>query len=137
MVNSPHLLKTGIALSPEGKLYIADGANIRQVDERGVITTLVGHQRHRSNWRPLPCEGDLPAAEVQLNWPTELAVSPLDGALHFVDDGVVLKLTGGGEGDGSPMRVSIVAGRPLHCPPLSASGELFHRHFSGNSLARS
>ena len=72
-----------------------------------MISTVVGHQRHRSTWRPLPCEGATPADEVQLNWPTELAVSPLDGALHFVDDNVVLKLTDDG-------RVSVVAGRPLH-----------------------
>lgn len=41
----------------------------------------------------------------------ELAISPLDNSLHFIDDNVVLKLTGDG-------RVSIVAGRPLHCPPV-------------------
>ncbi len=104
----------GIALAADGSLFIADGANIRQVDSDGIITTVVGHQRHRSTWRPLPCEGATPASEVQLNWPTELAVSPLDGTLHFVDDGVVLKMTGDG-------RVSVVAGRPLHCPPSSSA----------------
>ena len=42
---------------------------------------------------------------------SELAISPLDNSLHFIDDNVVLKLTSDG-------RVSIVAGRPLHCPPV-------------------
>ena len=80
------------------------------VDEFGLIRTLIGHQHHRATWRPLPCSGSLPAAEVQLNWPTDLAVSPLDGALHFIDDSMVLKLTKDG-------RVQIVLGRPLHCHP--------------------
>ena len=54
----------------------------------------------------MPCadSGAIPLArDVQLNWPTELAVSPLDNALHFIDDNVVLKMTNDG-------RVSIVAG---------------------------
>ena len=58
----------------------------------------------------MPCEGASAASEVQLNWPSELAISPLDGTLHFIDDNVVLKLT-------SDMRLTVVAGRPLHCPP--------------------
>ena len=95
----------------DGKIFIADGTNIRQVDENGYISTLVGHQHHRSIWRPMPCEGSSPSAsEVQLNWPSELAISPLDGTLHFIDDNVVLKLT-------SDKRLTIVAGRPLHCRP--------------------
>ena len=52
----------------------------------------------------MPCSGAIPARDVQLNWPTELAVSPLDNTLHFIDDNVVLKLTHDG-------RVSIVAGQ--------------------------
>ena len=89
---------------------MADGTNIRQVDENGYISTLVGHQHHRSVWKPMPCEGASPSAsEVQLNWPSELAISPLDGTLHFIDDNVVLKLT-------SDKRLTVVAGRPLHCP---------------------
>ena len=96
----------------DGKVFIADGTNIRQVDENGYISTLVGHQHHRSSvWKPMPCEGPPSlASEVQLNWPSELAISPLDGTLHFIDDNVVLKLT-------SDMRLTVVAGRPLHCSP--------------------
>jgi len=61
----------------------------------------------------MPCEGALSVDEVQLNWPTELAISPLDGSLHFIDDNVVLKLTNDG-------RIKVVAGRPLHCPPMAS-----------------
>ena len=60
----------------------------------------------RSTWRPMPCSGAIPARDVQLNWPTELAVSPLDSTLHFIDDNVVLKMTHDG-------RVSIVAGQSV------------------------
>ena len=92
------LCSLGIAVGADGKIFVADGTNIRQVDENGIITTLIGHQRHRSTWRPMPCGGSnggggsMPIKEVQLNWPTELAVSPLDGSLHIVDDGVILKV---------------------------------------------
>lgn len=88
----------GITVGADGKIFVADGTNIRQVDENGIITTLIGHQRHRSTWRPMPCGGSnggggsMPINEVQLNWPTELSISPLDGSLHIVDDGVILKV---------------------------------------------
>ena len=104
------MIISGIAVGVDGKIFIADGTNIRQVDENGIITTLIGNQNHRSTWKPMPCEGALPLDEVQLNWPTELAVNPLDGSLHFIDDNVVLKLTNDG-------RVKVIAVRPLHCPP--------------------
>ena len=65
----------------------------------------------------MPCEGASAASEVQLNWPSELAISPLDGTLHFIDDNVVLKLT-------SDMRLTVVAGRPLHCPPPRRTSDL-------------
>jgi len=112
----------GIAVAADGKVYIADGTNIREVDEHGIIRTIIGHQHHRSTWRPMPCHdgsqddnsnnggGSMPIDQVQLNWPTELAISPLDGSLHIVDDNVVLKVTEDGQ-------VKVVAGRPLHCPP--------------------
>ena len=91
-------ISKGITVGADGIIFIADGTNIRKVDEHGIMTTLIGHQRHRSTWRPMPCGGSnggggsMPINEVQLNWPTELAISPLDGSLHIVDDGVILKV---------------------------------------------
>lgn len=120
---------SGIAVAADGSIFIADGTNIRKVDESGIITTLVGHQNHRSTWKPMPCaqNGALPIDQVQLNWPTELAISPLDGTLHFVDDNVILKVTNDG-------RVKVVAGRPLHCPAAAnrdRGGGLAGTPFSG------
>merc|ERR1711892_33755 len=100
----------GIAIGPEGRVYIADGNNIRMVDEFGIISTLAGHQHHRATWKPLPCIGTVPIEEVQLNWPTDITINPLDGTLHFIDDDMVLQLT-------KDDRIKIVAGRPLHCHP--------------------
>jgi hypothetical protein len=37
-------LFSGIAVGVDGKVFIADGTNIRQVDENGIITTLIGNQ---------------------------------------------------------------------------------------------
>ena len=47
-------------------MYIADGNNIRMVDEFGTISTLAGHQHHRATWKPLPCVGTIPISEVCL-----------------------------------------------------------------------
>lgn len=99
----------GLAIAADRTMYIADGTNIRMVDPAGIIHTLIGHHGHKTRWRPLPCRGGLPASQVELQWPTGLALSPLDGSLHILDDHVVLQVTG----DGS---VRVRAGTPLHCP---------------------
>lgn len=53
---------------------------------------------------------------MKLHWPTSLAVSPLDGALYFVDNFVVFKLS-------QQLQVSIVAGMPSFCQEeLQTSG---------------
>uniref|UniRef100_A0A8W7P5S7 Tox-GHH domain-containing protein n=1 Tax=Anopheles coluzzii TaxID=1518534 RepID=A0A8W7P5S7_ANOCL len=89
-------------------MYIADGTNIRAVDPKGTIHTLIGHHGHQNRWSPVPCRGAARAMQVQLQWPTALALNPLDGSLYFVDDRLVLKLT-------SDMKVKVIAGIPLHC----------------------
>ena len=73
----------------DGSLFFADGTNIRMVDPFSIITTLVGNNLHKSHWSPFPCVGTVSRERVQLRWPTELAVSPLDGSLHFIDDHMV------------------------------------------------
>ncbi|XP_052873882.1 teneurin-a [Anopheles cruzii] len=98
----------GLAIAADRTMYIADGTNIRAVDPKGTIHTLIGHHGHQNRWSPVPCRGAARAMQVQLQWPTALALSPLDGSLYFVDDRLVLKLT-------SDMKVKVIAGIPLHC----------------------
>ncbi|XP_038105737.1 teneurin-a isoform X4 [Culex quinquefasciatus] len=98
----------GIAIAADKTMYIADGTNIRAVDPRGIIHTLIGHHGHHNHWSPAPCKGALLATRAQLQWPTGLSLNPLDGSLHFIDDRLVLKLT-------ADMKIKVVAGVPLHC----------------------
>ncbi|XP_014290946.3 teneurin-a isoform X3 [Halyomorpha halys] len=98
----------GLAIAADKTMYIADGTNIRSVDPNGIIHTLIGHHKHHNIWQPIPCKGAIPASQAQLQWPTGLALSALDGSLHFIDDRLVLKLT-------SDLKVRLVAGTPLHC----------------------
>ncbi|XP_050530422.1 teneurin-a isoform X1 [Daktulosphaira vitifoliae] len=98
----------GIAISSDGTLYIADGTNIRVVNNQGIIKTLIGHHKHNNIWQPIPCKTSLPTSQVQLQWPTNLALNPLDESLHITDDRIVLKVT-------KDNRVKIIAGSPLHC----------------------
>ncbi|KAJ8912649.1 hypothetical protein NQ315_012725 [Exocentrus adspersus] len=98
----------GIAIAVDGTMYIADGTNIRAVDPKGIIHTLIGNHGHHNHWIPIPCRGAILASQAQLQWPTGLALSPLDGSLHFIDDRLVLKLT-------ADMKIKVVAGIPLHC----------------------
>lgn len=104
----------GVAVAADGTVYFADGTNIRTVDKDGLISTVVGNHQHRTHWNPMPCEGTLPLGEVRLRWPTEIAINPLDGALHIIDDHMIVRLTSDG-------RMKIVAGKPLHCPASSTS----------------
>lgn len=107
----------GMALSLDDVLYFADGTNVRAVDSDGIISTVIGTHRHRAHWQPLPCEGTVPVSEVSLRWPTALAVSPLDNSLYVLDDHHVLRLT-------HDRQIKVIAGRPLHCPPLGHDAPL-------------
>jgi hypothetical protein len=57
--------------------------------------------------------------QAQLQWPTGLSLSPLDGGLHFIDDRLVLKLT-------DDLKVKVVAGTPLHCHVTTESNSGDH-----------
>ncbi|MDP2743969.1 MAG: hypothetical protein Q8P00_02745, partial [Dehalococcoidia bacterium] len=103
---------TGVALGPDGSIYIADRSNnrIRRVGADGVITTVAGTGTYGYS-------GDGgPAALAKLNFPYGVAVGP-DGSLYIADkdnqrvrrvgtNGVITTVagggTGGGAGDGGP-----------------------------------
>jgi RHS repeat-associated protein len=97
----------GVAMAPDGSLYIADSTNnrIRRVDPDGIITTVAGSYY----------QGDFsgdggPATEARLNSPNDVAVGP-DGSLYISDyynnrirrvdpNGIITTVAGnGGTGD--------------------------------------
>ncbi|XP_060740656.1 teneurin-3 isoform X1 [Tachysurus vachellii] len=98
----------GIAVDKNGLIYFVDGTVIRRVDQSGVITTILG-SNDLASARPLGCDAIMDIQQVSLEWPTDLAVSPVDNSLLVLDGSVVLRITEEGQ-------VSVVAGRPLHCP---------------------
>ena len=103
---------SGVALAPDGALYIADTQNqrIRRIDRDGVITTVAGGARSG----PLGDGG--PATQARLSLPHGVAATP-DGGLYIAEtgrhrvrrvepDGTVQTVAGnsasGFSGDGGP-----------------------------------
>ena len=102
-------------------MYISDGQNIRVISPDGKIKTLIGNQgRMNGPPRPIPClkkryqknDESLLAGNMQLQWPTRLAINPLDSTLHIVDDTMVLRLT-------PDMRIQVIAGVSPLCTSLN------------------
>uniref|UniRef100_A0A674A1T8 Teneurin transmembrane protein 3 n=1 Tax=Salmo trutta TaxID=8032 RepID=A0A674A1T8_SALTR len=98
----------GIAVDKNGLIYFVDGTTIRKVDQNGIMSTLLG-SNDLTSARPLTCDISMEINQVLLEWPTDLAVSPMDNSLYILDNNVVLRITENGQ-------VSIAAGRPIHCP---------------------
>lgn len=98
----------GLAISVDKTMYISDGKNIRVVFQNGKIDTLIGTHSTHHNLKPIGCLSPYLVSEVELHWPTKLALSPLDSTLHIVDDSQVLRLT-------PDLRLSIIAGRSMQC----------------------
>ena len=46
--------------------------------------------------------------KVRLEWPTDLAINPMDNSIYVLDNNVVLQIT-------ENRQVRIAAGRPMHC----------------------
>ncbi len=97
----------GVAIGPDGSLYIADTSNsrIRKVSTTGIITSLVGGGFGFSG------DGG-PAVLAKLNQPWRITATP-DGTLYIVDrannrirrigpDGIITTVAGAGGGDGGP-----------------------------------
>ncbi|XP_028815540.1 teneurin-3 isoform X2 [Denticeps clupeoides] len=104
----------GIAVDKNGLIYFVDGTVIRKVDQNGMITTVLG-SNDLASARPLNCDSSMDIHQVVFEWPTDLAISPMDNSLYVLDGNVVLRFTETGQ-------ASVVAGRPLHCP--MAAGEV-------------
>ncbi|KAM6973576.1 LOW QUALITY PROTEIN: teneurin-4 [Aplochiton taeniatus] len=97
----------GITVDKNGVIFFVDGTMIRRIDQNGIISTLLGFNDLTSA-RPLSCDAVMDISQVRLEWPTDLAVSPLDNSLYVLDNNVVLQIS-------ENHQVRIVAGRPMHC----------------------
>ncbi|NXX27520.1 TEN1 protein, partial [Nicator chloris] len=102
-LNSPR----GITVDKHGFIYFVDGTMIRKIDEKGVITTIIGANGLTST-QPLSCDSGMDITQVRLEWPTDLTVNPLDNSLYVLDNNIVLQIS-------ESRRVRIIAGRPIHC----------------------
>uniref|UniRef100_A0A8C0HBH9 Teneurin-1 n=1 Tax=Chelonoidis abingdonii TaxID=106734 RepID=A0A8C0HBH9_CHEAB len=102
-LNSPR----GITVDKYGFIYFVDGTMIRKIDESGVITTVIGSNGLTST-QPLSCDSGMDITQVRLEWPTDLAINPIDNSLYVLDNNIVLQIS-------ETKRVRIIAGRPIHC----------------------
>ena len=155
----------GVAVDGAGNLFIADTWNnrIRRVDPSGTITTFAGPGR--IDFGPDEIGDDGPAADAQLNLPSDVAVDAA-GSLFIADfgnnrirrvdpSGTITTFAGTGEpgfsGDSGPagrsaaMEARRISGghhrKPLHRrflePPYSTGGSLGnHHHLRGYRGAR-
>ncbi|XP_076149042.1 teneurin-1-like isoform X1 [Alosa pseudoharengus] len=97
----------GIAVDKRGFVYFVDGTSIKKINERGVLTTIIGSNGLMPA-QPLSCDARMDIAQVRLEWPTDLAVNPMDNSLYILDNNIVLQVS-------ESLQVRIVAGRPIHC----------------------
>ncbi|XP_029114628.1 teneurin-3 isoform X2 [Scleropages formosus] len=97
----------GIAVDKNGVIYFVDGTMIRRVDQNGIISTLLG-SNDLTSARPLTCDTSMHIRQVRMEWPTDLAINPMDNSIYVLDNNVVLQIT-------ENRQVRIVAGRPMHC----------------------
>uniref|UniRef100_A0A8B9NUW4 Teneurin-4 n=1 Tax=Apteryx owenii TaxID=8824 RepID=A0A8B9NUW4_APTOW len=97
----------GITVDKFGLIYFVDGTMIRRIDQNGIISTVLG-SNDLTSARPLSCDSVMDISQVRLEWPTDLAVNPMDNSLYVLDNNVVLQIS-------ENHQVRIVAGRPMHC----------------------
>ncbi|XP_042274855.1 teneurin-1 isoform X1 [Thunnus thynnus] len=97
----------GIAVDKRGVVYFVDGTTIQKINERGLLSTVIGSNGLMST-QPLSCDARMDISQVRLEWPTDLAINPLDNSLYILDNNIVLQVSEG-------LQVRIVAGRPIHC----------------------
>uniref|UniRef100_A0A7N6B9M1 Teneurin transmembrane protein 1 n=1 Tax=Anabas testudineus TaxID=64144 RepID=A0A7N6B9M1_ANATE len=97
----------GIAVDKRGVVYFVDGTTIQKINERGMLSTVIGSNGLMST-QPLSCDARMDISQVRLEWPTDLAINPLDNSLYILDNNIVLQVS-------ESLQVRIVAGRPIHC----------------------
>ncbi len=81
----------GIAVSVDRSIFLSDGKRLRLINPHGIIRTLVGGPASTHYLAGVRCgTPSYLASQVELHWPAQLAVSPLDSSLHLVDNNQVL-----------------------------------------------
>jgi sugar lactone lactonase YvrE len=130
-LNSP----MGLALGPDGSVYIADSFNsrIRKVDPSGIITTVAGNGT-------LGAAGDNgPATQAQLGRAEDVAVAP-DGSLYIADtrnrrirkvspDGIIVTIAGMGSSLNEGGLAYEAAVKEVHNLALGPDGSLYFGSF--------
>jgi sugar lactone lactonase YvrE len=135
----------GVAVGPDGSLYIAENWFIRRVSPDGIITTVAGN-----GWWGYSGDGG-PATQAVLSYPRGVAVGP-DGSLYIADsgnhhirrvgpDGIISTVAGdpiyshnGYSGDGGPATEAL-----LNYPTgitLSPDGSLYFADTINNRIRR-
>ncbi|XP_072171357.1 teneurin-3-like [Diadema setosum] len=99
----------GIAVSKDGTVYLVDGTSIRKITTDGIIRSFLGTPGIQGPLRLPRCRGTMSFDQVKLQWPTEIAVNPLDDSVYVVDDDIIIRL-------GQDQRASVIAGVPYNCP---------------------
>ena len=79
---------SGIAIAPNGDLFVSDVHEIRRVTQAGVVTTYAGGTTSG--------QVDGPAASARFSTPTQLAFAP-DGTLYIVDNNVIRTISADGQ----------------------------------------
>uniref|UniRef100_A0A8D0CGR6 Teneurin transmembrane protein 1 n=1 Tax=Scleropages formosus TaxID=113540 RepID=A0A8D0CGR6_SCLFO len=97
----------GIAVDKQGFVYFVDGTLIRKINDKGMIMTVIGSNGLTST-QPLSCDARMDISQVRLEWPTDLAINPMDNSLYILDNNIVIQVS-------ESNQVRIVAGRPIHC----------------------
>uniref|UniRef100_A0A8C8RH77 Teneurin-2 n=1 Tax=Pelusios castaneus TaxID=367368 RepID=A0A8C8RH77_9SAUR len=82
------LAPVALAVGIDGSLFVGDFNYIRRIFPSRNVTSIL--------------------ELVRLEWPTDLAVNPMDNSLYVLENNVILRIT-------ENHQVSIIAGRPMHC----------------------
>ncbi|KAG7329082.1 hypothetical protein KOW79_007256 [Hemibagrus wyckioides] len=82
----------GITVDKRGYVYFVDGTTIQMINERGVLTTFIGSSGLMST-QTLSCDSHMDITQVQLEWPTDLAINPTDNSLYILDNNIVLRVS--------------------------------------------
>ena len=83
----------GLAVTADNELVFVDGTRVRMVDTEGRVVSLAGDRKLASEWKPSGCRADLQLSDANLNWPTDLAFTPVNNDLTMVDQGSILHIT--------------------------------------------